>query len=355
MACHTNICPAWSEEEGAKPIVTEKQDSKSDAAKKPGHEKFSGWRRCLRLGLCCRCKRFGHKWYHFALCPNAAQNQPVVDYKKIPLKQMTISFLDLPRELRDIIYGLVCDWNNAISDYTRPILKLERLKEQHSSYSGVTIPLPDRLSTPPLLLLNRQISSEAFEHLNKMPLVLPYYDRPLPNLLDDYLLWRLFGYNTLSRIPTIEVRVEPYMFFTCIKLLEGLDDEGEWNGHQYNSIIITSKDDASENDDNVFDFEQLKPEPDAMSQPWLVRVSAHLPIERRNGIITYTSLQTPNSQASTTYKPFLDHAKKMQLFHEIKSIKRVTIQGPCLPEEIGLGLSLTGNPSTGHHYNLPTL
>ena len=220
-ACDKGMCRQWQEQEAHKARNNKNADSKNND-KESGDKKIPrqllwSWRRrkyCLQHNLCFRCKEQGHRWYHFDLCPCKSDFGRGFNYKSPPLRTMTMSFLDLPREIRDMVYGYTCDWNDAFSKYRRQVRVHESLLIQHPDrYRGTYIPLPkpDQLSTPSVLLLNRQITSEAYQVLEKIPLVLTC-------TMDEHdqlrgTLWRsevrhFFGKATIRRIPKIELLVE---------------------------------------------------------------------------------------------------------------------------------------------------
>lgn len=83
-----------------------------------------------------------------------------------------ISFLDLPGEIRAIIYVCSLDPNEYVSGY-------RQVEDQLSAHTdrtrGPSCTYPDlypELYTPSILLLNRQITGEALYALHKIPLYL---------------------------------------------------------------------------------------------------------------------------------------------------------------------------------------
>lgn len=76
-----------------------------------------------------------------------------------PVQSLSALFLDLPRELRDLIYDFALDWNEI--DKT-----IAEFQDSPPSHIRVT------LSTPTILLLCRQITDEALPVLRNKPLVI---------------------------------------------------------------------------------------------------------------------------------------------------------------------------------------
>ncbi|KAF2236887.1 hypothetical protein EV356DRAFT_530775 [Viridothelium virens] len=252
MARHKDVCPAWAEKVAAKAAEAERQDivesDTKDIKKKPGPQRWPNYWRCIRYNECFRCEQKGHRWYHFGLCPLKAPSRYVVDYRITLLRPMTISFLDLPPELRDMIYRDACDWNHAVSGYSRLLSNHERMLEANPrKYKDTYVPLRQPLHTPTVLLLNRQIFSEAFEILKKTPLVLRCTSDE-SELIQQLVRLRsvisLFGTeHMLSRIPVIEIVVDREWFFDGMCFIKHLaydclDDDQP----KYNHFIVTLDD-----------------------------------------------------------------------------------------------------------------
>ena len=121
-------------------------------------------------------------------------------FQKVHLVQLhnnMVSFLELPCELRDMIYAYAADW----SDITVHIWKLQSHLYRWSTSqpsdpksclpqdSQLDLPIPDdvwrsylpKLTTPTVLLLSRQIHAEAYAILRNKPLVLSH---PIPTIRD---------------------------------------------------------------------------------------------------------------------------------------------------------------------------
>ncbi|KAI9688282.1 MAG: hypothetical protein M1820_010294 [Bogoriella megaspora] len=106
---------------------------------------------------------------------------------------MASTFLSLPREIRDQIYDYTCDWNNAT-------IRIENIKDRLWEHNT--------RSTPNVLLLNRQITSEAVQRLRRKPLF--YSPRSMISAPATYRLrpfdqvclpMRLFGSATWQCVP----------------------------------------------------------------------------------------------------------------------------------------------------------
>lgn len=81
-------------------------------------------------------------------------------------------FLDLPREIRDQIYGYCLDWNDGVAH-------MRRRREENASGNRVgldkILSRTPAISTPHVLLLNRKITSEALDVLRCKPLIIDTY------------------------------------------------------------------------------------------------------------------------------------------------------------------------------------
>ncbi|KAI7510841.1 hypothetical protein KC347_g3937 [Hortaea werneckii] len=97
------------------------------------------------------------------------------------MKSAPTSFLDLPRELRDLVYDGALDWSDISSKLKN---SLDACADKHYD-----VKYPQR-STPTVLLLNRQITSEALTVLRNKPLVIDcpaehhlLKERQVPNVM----------------------------------------------------------------------------------------------------------------------------------------------------------------------------
>ncbi|RMY19174.1 hypothetical protein D0867_04843 [Hortaea werneckii] len=97
------------------------------------------------------------------------------------MKAAPTSFFDLPRELRDLVYERALDWSDISSKLKT---SLDACTDKHYD-----VKYPQR-STPTVLLLNRQITSEALTVLHNKPLVIDcpaehhlLKERQVPNVM----------------------------------------------------------------------------------------------------------------------------------------------------------------------------
>ncbi|KAI6795145.1 hypothetical protein KC361_g5169 [Hortaea werneckii] len=97
------------------------------------------------------------------------------------MKSAPTSFLNLPRELRDLVYDAALDWSDISSKLKN---SLDACADKHYD-----VKYPQR-STPTVLLLNRQITSEALTVLHNKPLVIDcpaehhlLKERQVPNVM----------------------------------------------------------------------------------------------------------------------------------------------------------------------------
>ncbi|TKA68369.1 hypothetical protein B0A55_07474 [Friedmanniomyces simplex] len=91
--------------------------------------------------------------------------EPLSSQLKARMESAPINFLDLPSEIRNAIYGEALDW----SDINKQLARTIRLW----SNKNLSPPFP-ALTTPTVLLLNRQISAEAQAVLHRKPLTLVF-------------------------------------------------------------------------------------------------------------------------------------------------------------------------------------
>ncbi len=87
---------------------------------------------------------------------------------------MESAFFRLPRSVRQRIYGYALDWNDINRKAVSP---LSNTSERQMVHSGSSLRLSQsfKITTPTILLLNRQIAKEALATLHKKPLVLNYH------------------------------------------------------------------------------------------------------------------------------------------------------------------------------------
>ncbi|KAI9693268.1 MAG: hypothetical protein M1822_005264 [Bathelium mastoideum] len=114
-------------------------------------------------------------------------------------------FATLPRELRDKIYDLSVDWNEAI-DVFKKTARVNISGRKAGKCSEFQDDVSIVLATPTILLLNRQITTEALIIFRKKPLKIHwYYDNWGPASLTG--LDACLPFSTFQRIPKIELTV----------------------------------------------------------------------------------------------------------------------------------------------------
>ena len=163
--------------------------------------------------------------------------------------------MDLPREVRDMIYSLAADWNDATAHMSQMMKELQRycdpvtwIAEQSevsdeelcldsdesfdSDFTedsefvydvGVRVrarkPVFPKRATPTILLLNRQINREADAVLSTKTFQLKTLDgRDVLNYSYQYgpesPIFRLISIRTIKRIPKIEIKLSTDCHFT---------------------------------------------------------------------------------------------------------------------------------------------
>ncbi|KAE9371527.1 hypothetical protein N431DRAFT_341644 [Stipitochalara longipes BDJ] len=120
-------------------------------------------------------------------------------------------FLSLPPEVRDCIYNAGLDWPD-ISDLAKTVSSQPDVTviHEHSVHPLCTMPIPrcGSMSTPSLLLLNRQITSEALEVLYRKPLILDKPPPYMPQLGRPMDVPELISENTLQNLRFIVLRMD---------------------------------------------------------------------------------------------------------------------------------------------------
>ncbi|KAK5122159.1 hypothetical protein LTR85_004405 [Meristemomyces frigidus] len=121
---------------------------------------------------------------------------------KARMEAAPINLLDLPRELRDMIYGEALDWSDISQQLKRTMVKWTDKTNKP--------PYPKR-STSTILLLNRQITSEALTVLHAMPLALVcpgdhnmQKQHQVPNML------RFITRATLQHVQHLHLKIESW-------------------------------------------------------------------------------------------------------------------------------------------------
>lgn len=133
-------------------------------------------------------------------------------------------FLELPREIRDMIYDYALDWPNLEAIFSRVSTLRNRANERwrtnkldKTEYGGrigqymrkITKLIQPTLITPSVLLLNRQISDEARIRLYRKTLVLPgqvsieqHYDK-----LKGPAILHFMSKAALQNVQRVELRI----------------------------------------------------------------------------------------------------------------------------------------------------
>ncbi|KAF2422433.1 hypothetical protein EJ08DRAFT_653120 [Tothia fuscella] len=129
-------------------------------------------------------------------------------------KKDIFPFLDLPGELRNRVYTLSLDWNRIHG----PITAVETVHSEENqrspeadymqtqsrrraAHEAAADALFKKLHTPPILLLNKQITAEALHILHQVPLIFTYR-----SVGDAY--FGCYGYN----IDTVDIDIYKYLF-----------------------------------------------------------------------------------------------------------------------------------------------
>ncbi|KAK3708543.1 hypothetical protein LTR37_011438 [Vermiconidia calcicola] len=121
---------------------------------------------------------------------------------KTRMESKPTSFMNLPRELRDQIY-------KECTDYSDISIQLARTMREWTNRQQ-SPPYPSK-TTPTVLLLNKQISREATNILNRKPLKIIYPGdvninkaTEVPNLL------RFISCNTLQKVQHLSIKIESW-------------------------------------------------------------------------------------------------------------------------------------------------
>lgn len=129
--------------------------------------------------------------------------EPIKESSRSPFKS-TFPFLCLPKELRNIIYAHALAYPSFDRDYHNHTLDGANEDDSTEDLSPRWSRL--KLTTPTILLLNRQITSEALSVLHNAPLVI---DVPPPGRLGNSLhlkcieITDIISYRTLQAVPNV--------------------------------------------------------------------------------------------------------------------------------------------------------
>lgn len=150
-----------------------------------------------------------------------------------------VGFLSLPRELRDIIYEYSLNYDG----FQRAIDNFNSLfPSPRSALTSHTV-IPQRLQTPNVLLLNRQVYAEASKVLFTRTLQI---DRPIVAM--DFeghgiTLRNAISHATLARIRHVRFDLSIWHFDKCIAMhASGSQDHsiGNWDDDEGESFLLYS-------------------------------------------------------------------------------------------------------------------
>jgi len=111
------------------------------------------------------------------------------------------SFLDLPAELRNVIYEQCGDWSEISNQIQSTLANWTR--------KGFSPPYPGKLKTPTILLLNKQITHEAKSILRAKPLRLTYESATgMNNSRETISTLRFIGVDTIPHVQHLDISVE---------------------------------------------------------------------------------------------------------------------------------------------------
>ncbi|KAH8795097.1 hypothetical protein F5882DRAFT_480553 [Hyaloscypha sp. PMI_1271] len=128
----------------------------------------------------------------------------------LPLTKPAPSFLLLPPEVRDCIYDAALSWP-VISDLAKTDpLEPDSTVHGHWEQPLCTVPRPryGPMSTPSLLLLNRQITPEALEVLYRKPLILDTTPPYIPQLGQPMGIPEIISETTLQNLRFVVPRMD---------------------------------------------------------------------------------------------------------------------------------------------------
>ena len=126
----------------------------------------------------------------------------------LPLGKPASLFLSLPPEVRDCIYDAALDWPKmSVLAETVSRSDATTLHEHPKSpLSSISLRRYGLMSTPSLLLLNRQITSEALEVLYRKPVILN--ELPPRRLGQPMSVTEIISETTLQNIRFVVMRID---------------------------------------------------------------------------------------------------------------------------------------------------
>lgn len=137
---------------------------------------------------------------------------------KTRMESKVVEFKDLPRNVRNIIYGKALGWKDISGTFTRAVANWPEVKK------NFTYP---QLSTPTVLLLNKEYSAEAHQVLAENQKELSIVLRAGHNLLSHDkmpFLGGFIGTKALKKVQSIDIKIESREWLTSIDryLISGL-------------------------------------------------------------------------------------------------------------------------------------
>jgi hypothetical protein len=148
-----------------------------------------------------------------------------------PTRQAVVSFLDLPRELRDSIYDLILNYDGVQDAISKLNEHFPHAKSALLSHATI----PELLRTPGILLANRQIYEEAYHVLGKQkltitcPLLALHFEAALGLPLSSVITA-----DTLQRVSHVKFELVIWSAEQCADFEDiGLQDHsvGNWEGN----------------------------------------------------------------------------------------------------------------------------
>lgn len=129
-------------------------------------------------------------------------NEEYAAQLKARMESFPVNFSDMPEHVRKIIYGHALGWNDISGTIMRAVAGRPEMKKKSFPY-----PL---LTTPTILLMNKQFSAEAINVLNDSKQMLKF-DLPAGHNIkpaDMPKLSRFIGRTTLKTVRAIEIKMQ---------------------------------------------------------------------------------------------------------------------------------------------------